>query len=54
MQRPLIILRAELRVFHAARLFTLIFCRRVIPHFADRTLECDDVSHKYFFCSRDL
>jgi hypothetical protein len=45
MQGALVILRAKLRVFHAARLLTLVFRCRVIPHFANGTLECDDVSH---------
>jgi hypothetical protein len=49
MQSSLVILRAKLRVFHAARLLTLVFRRRVIPHFADRTLECDDVSHNMIY-----
>ena len=45
MQRPLVVARAELRVFHAARLLTLILRRRVVAHFALRTLERDNVSH---------
>ena len=45
MQRSLVIARAEFGVFHAARLFTLVLRRRVIPHFADGTLEGNDVSH---------
>jgi hypothetical protein len=48
MQGTLVILRAEFRVFHAARLFALVFRRRVIPHFADGTLECNNVSHDVF------
>ncbi len=45
MQRTLVVARTEFRVFHAARLLSFVFRRRVIPHFADGTLECYDVSH---------
>jgi len=48
MQGTLVIFRAEFRVFHSSRLFTLVLCGRVIPHFADGTLECDNVSHDMF------
>ncbi len=48
MKRPLVIFRAEFRVFYAARLFAFVFRRRVIPHFADGTLECNNVSHDVF------
>jgi hypothetical protein len=44
-QGAFIIFRAEFRVFYSARLFSFVFRRRVIPHFADGTLECNNVSH---------
>jgi hypothetical protein len=48
MEGPFVIFRAEFRVFYAARLFSFVFRRRVIPHFADGTLECNNVSHDVF------
>ena len=48
MKGPLVIARAEFGIFYASRLLALILRCRIITHFAFRTFERYDVSHKSF------